>query len=142
MCRAFTAGECDIADEMVFNHPITYSDFLDAVDVYPYLTGIKMDRILNLILSKIDAHNKDIQVLVAMSKVPWANLKVDEIVYVSDDFDAFTKGKAIVRHYCQIDSNDEFQVYSDGKSSATTMSVSNYKYSMPKSDYEKLALQK
>lgn len=146
MCRAFTAGECNIADEMVFNHPITYSEFLDAVDVYPYLTDLtekEMDRILTLMLDKIANHNRQMQFLVAIAQVPWANLEVDEIVCVNDDFDAFVNGSHSIMHYSGLSEYNNFNVFQNGKSSATvTSGVSSYKYALPKLAYEKLILPK
>jgi hypothetical protein len=140
-CRAFTAGDCHIADEMIFNVPITYSDYLDAIEFYPHLavTGTKMKRLTDLMLLKMAEHNKQMQVLIAMANVPWENLKVDEVVYVSDDLQSFIAGTYYKRHFRDINGNNLFSVYSDGASSQTSGGgTREYKYALPVEAYKSL----
>lgn len=140
-CRAFTGGECDIVEEMVFNFPITYSDFLDAKDIYPHLQGTEMKRITSLMLDRMSAHNKEMALLIAMTQVNWENLKVDEVVCVTDDLGGFVSGNVYVRHFKGLNpDNKKIASYIDGMSSATSKDgrANEHKFALPKEAYDKL----
>lgn len=138
-CRAFTSSDCAIVNEIVFDYPITYADFLDCVDIYPYLPGTEMKRITDLMIERMEANAKEVRALTAINSVNWGNLKVDEVVYVADDFNNFVSGQASPYHFCKLsDNDDKFVVFSCGKSSATSTGQSDYRFALPKVAYQEL----
>lgn len=141
-CRAFTSSDCHIADEMIFNSKITYSNYLDAIELYPHLavTGAEMKRITDLMLEKMAEHNKQMSVLIAITQVPWENLKVDEVIYASDDLEVFISGKCSAMHFKELASGSLISTYRNGKSSATNIEnyFDTYKYALPSELYKKI----
>jgi hypothetical protein len=141
-CRAFTSSDCQIADEMIFNSKITYSDYLDAIELYPHLavTGVEMKRITDLMLEKMAEHNKQMSVLIAITQIPWENLKVDEVICVSDDLNKFIAGDHGVVHFRGLEGNGLVSAYRSGKSSATNTDnyFDNWKYALPIEVYKRM----
>jgi hypothetical protein len=107
---------------------------MECVDIYPYLEGTEVKRITNLMLKKIQIHANEMRILGAINDVPWENLKIDEVVCVSNNYADFSNGKYANRHFSGIEDN-LFSVFMDGKSSATTNQTNTFDYALPKELY-------
>jgi len=77
-----------------------------------------MQRITNEIIQTLTEANEKVMLLSRMNEVPWASLKKDTLLLVSNSLDDLNKGKAERRYFAEFH-QDKIYIYKDGTTSQT-----------------------
>jgi hypothetical protein len=122
-CRGLYQNACSIPEEVVFNNPISYDEFVEAKNYYQNLRGTNMKHINDVLTKRIAMQAKGNLILLAIQEINWNNLHKDELLYISDSFEEFITGKATKAYFAEVHELG-FKVYNNGRTEATS-NVSN-----------------
>jgi len=97
-----------------------------------------MKHISKKLVINIKRHSKEVSMLLAINELIWSDVKIDDMVYASDNFDNFVHGKADIHHFWMV-AEDGFVVVDHQRSSATSNTRTKFTYALPKDIYLELA---